>query len=220
MTRAGFDTGIELEILIPRKLAEGDLVRLVSPASFPSESHVNDYVTTLESWNLRCDVGEHALSQFGYMAGSDVDRLSDLNEAFRNPEVRAVITTAGGAGAYRLANNIYFDAVRTDPKPLIGFSDITSLHLSLLKNCSLGGIHGCLVGGTAQVSAKKLLMTTDSITLQRDPDAVSGAIEFPGRATGRLIGGNLQMVATSVGAWLPSMRGAILFLEYLSLIHI
>ncbi len=147
------------------------------------------------------------------MAGADADRLDDLNDAFRDPEVRAIVATRGGAGAYRIADQIDFAAVRADPKPLVGFSDITYLHLSLLQHCRLGGIHGCLVGETAQASVRQLLMTTDPIVLRRVPGAVSAAAEVPGTARGRLIGGNLASLATSVGVRMPSMSGAILFLE-------
>ena len=154
------------------------------------------------------------LHELGYMAGSDAERLDDLNSAFRDPQVRAVITTRGGAGAYRIADDIDFAAVRSDPKPVVGFSDITSLHLSLFERCRLGSIHGCLVGSTAQTSVKQLLMSTEPITLKRDSRAVSASVQFSGHAQGRLIGGNLQMVATSVGVCMPPMAGAILFLEY------
>ncbi len=147
------------------------------------------------------------------MAGSDADRLDDLNQAFRDPDVRAIIATRGGAGAYRIADQIDFAAVRADPKPLVGFSDITYLHLALLRHCRLGGIHGCLVGPTAQTSVRQLLMTTDPVVLQRLPAAVTAAVEVPGRARGRLIGGNLASLATSIGVRVPSMAGAILFLE-------
>ncbi len=147
------------------------------------------------------------------MAGSDDDRLEDLNEAFRDPGVRAVVATRGGAGAYRIADRLDFAAVRADPKPLVGFSDITYLHLSLLRRCQLGGIHGCLVGSTAQASVRRLLMSADPIVLRRVPEAVSADVEIPGSAQGRLIGGNLAALATSVGVRFPSMSGAVLFLE-------
>jgi muramoyltetrapeptide carboxypeptidase len=202
------------ELLRPPKLVAGDLVRLVSPASFPDQAGIDHCVSTLESWGLRSDTGQHVLDNRGYMAGSDVNRLFDLNAAFKDPDVRAIVTTRGGAGAYRIADDIDFDAVRADPKPLLGFSDITSLHLSLLTHCQLGGIHGCLVGGTAQSSAKQLLMSAEPVSVHRDSQAVSAAVQFPGNASGRLIGGNLQMLATSVGVRLPSLAGAILFLEY------
>lgn len=196
------------------KLNKGDLVRLVSPASYPNQSAIDQYISVLESWGLRCDTGKHVLSEFGYMAGTDAERLADLNKAFRDPQVRAIITTRGGAGAYRIADDIDFEAARADPKPLVGFSDITSLHLSLFEKCRLGGIHGCLYGATAQLSVRQLLMSTDPIILKRKTDAVSARVQFPGTAHGRVIGGNLQMVATSIGVRMPDLDGAILFLEY------
>jgi len=195
------------------KLREGDLVRLVSPASYPEQDHIDQNVKTLQSWGLRCDTGQHVLDQHGYMAGTDTNRLNDINNAFRDPQVRAIVAIRGGAGAYRIASDIDFAAVHNDPKPLVGFSDITSMHLSLYSQCQLGNIHGTLFGNKAQACVKKLLMSTDSITLNRDPNAVSATVQIPGRAQGRLIGGNLGMLATSIGVNIPPMQGAILFLE-------
>lgn len=202
------------DLLLAPKLKPGDLVRLVSPASYPDQPHIDNYIETLESWGLRCDVGDNVLGKEGYMAGTDAERLNDLNKAFRDPEVRAVIATRGGAGAYRIADDIDFEAVRSDPKLLVGFSDITFLHLSLLTHGHVGGIHGCLNGDVAQRSTKQLLMTTDPITLVSNSTAVSAAVKVEGQATGPIIGGNLQSVSTSVGVRMPSMIGAILFLEY------
>jgi muramoyltetrapeptide carboxypeptidase len=90
-------------------LKPGDRVRLVSPASYPTADWVEESVAILERWGLVAEVGNHALDKFGYMAGTDEDRLKDLNEAFRDPGIRAVITTRGGAGAYRIADRIDFD---------------------------------------------------------------------------------------------------------------
>ena len=202
------------DLLLAPRLRAGDLVRLVSPASYPNQPHIDHYIETLQSWGLRCDVGNHILGKHGYMAGKDTERLNDLNNAFRDPEVRAVIATRGGAGAYRIADDVDFEAVRSDPKLLVGFSDITYLHLSLLANAQVGGIHGCLNGDITQASTKKLLRTTDPITLVSNSTAVSAAVKMEGQATGPIIGGNLQSVATSVGIRMPSMHGAILFLEY------
>lgn len=202
-----------IEPVFAQRLRPGDRVRLVSPASSPDRASVDDCLSVLESWGLRGEVASHALDEWGYMAGSDADRLDDLNDALRDPGVRAIVATRGGAGAYRIADRIDVAAVRADPKPLVGFSDITHLHLSLLRHCELGGIHGCLVGTTARASVRQLLMTTEAIVLHRVPGAVSAAVEKSGRARGRLIGGNLASLATSVGIRMPSMSGAILFLE-------
>ncbi len=96
----------------------------MSAASYPTRADVEEYVKTIEQWGICCDTGDHILGEFGYMAGSDAERLADLNNAFRDPQVRAIITTRGGAGAYRIADDIDFVAVRSDPKPLVGFSDM------------------------------------------------------------------------------------------------
>ena len=210
---AWLDGSMVGELLLPPRLRPGDRVRLVSPASYPDRAHVDQYLKVLESWGLRGEVASHAFDEWGYMAGFDDERLEDLNEAFRDPEVRAVVTTRGGAGAYRIADRLDFAAIRADPKTLVGFSDITYLHLSLLRHGQLGGIHGCLVGPTAQASVRHLLMSADPIVLQRVPEAVSAGVEIPGRARGRLIGGNLASLATSIGVRFPSMTGAVLFLE-------
>jgi muramoyltetrapeptide carboxypeptidase len=186
---------------------------LVSPSSFPDREGLEESVRILERWNLEVEVGEHALDKWGFMAGRDEDRLSDLNDAFRDPGVRAVIATMGGAGAYRIADGIDFDAVRADPKPVLGFSDITSLHLTLWQQCRLANVHGCVNGERAEASARQLLMTTRPITLHRDPGAASAAIEIPGRATGFLMGGNLGQVQGLIGAGMPSLDGAILCFE-------
>ena len=98
--RQNLPAGPASAVLSPM-LLPGNRVRLVSPASFPSRTWLDKSIEILESWGLTVDVGEHALDQWGYMAGRDQDRLDDLNNAFRDPDIRAIITTRGGAGAYR-----------------------------------------------------------------------------------------------------------------------
>lgn len=185
----------------------------MSPASYPTRGGLDGAAAILRSWGLRVEVGQHALDQYGYLAGRDEDRLSDLNDAFRDPGVRAVITTRGGAGAYRLSDGIDFEAVRANPKPLVGFSDITYLHVALWQQCRLVSIHGCLAGERAVASLRQLLMTTDAITVHRTPEVSSAALEVPGRATGFLTGGHLNGVTGFVGAGMPSFDGAILCFE-------
>ncbi len=194
-------------------LHAGDRVRLLSPASTPDAQWVRASTAILESWGLTVEVGAHALDQWGYMAGRDEDRLADLNEAFRDHGVRAIITTRGGAGAYRIADGIDFDAVSADPKPVVGFSDITYLHLALWHNCRLAGIHGALAGVTAVTTVRKLLMTTERLELQSDPGSLSAAVKVSGTATGPLVGGNLTSIASAREAALGCLDGTILFIE-------
>jgi muramoyltetrapeptide carboxypeptidase len=196
----------------------------VSPASTPDRDAVVQGVERLKSWGLKVELGEHVFDQLGhYLAGTDEDRLADLNDAFRDPGVRGVITTRGGKGSYRIANAIDFDAVRQDPKPLIGFSDITFLHQALYRHCRLATLHGPHVGWNEQDmgpfpadSLRRAMMTTEPITLDQRPKAASAPLTTEGRATGTLLGGYLRGVGQSIG-WGPSYSGAILALEAIDL---
>jgi muramoyltetrapeptide carboxypeptidase len=196
-----------------RRLVPGDTVRLVSPASTPDPAWVEESVEILEGWGLVVEVGEHALDDTGLYAGADAHRLADVNDALRDPAVRAIVTTRGGAGAYRIVDDLDFHAAASDPKPIVGFSDISFLHLALWHHCRLIGIHGCLAGDTARTTVRQLLMTTDPLTTTADPNLVTAAVRVPGRAAGPLVGGNLAAVATSVGVRLSGLEGAILFIE-------
>ncbi len=188
-------------------------MRLVSPASAPTQEWLEKSIEILTSWGFRVDVGEHAMDQVGISAGTDRDRLADLNEAFRDPEIRAIITTRGGAGSYRIADQLDFGAVSADPKPLVGFSDITNIHLALWKHCRLATIHGALAGATAQRHVYQLLTRADPLTIPSNPRALSARIHVPGRAEGPLLGGNLRELVGWVGAGLPSLKDAIVLIE-------
>ena len=93
------------------------------------------------------------------------------------------------------------------------WEDVNYLHLSLMRRCGLAATHECLAGPTARDTVRRPLTTTRPLTLRHVPDAVTAAVEVPGRATRRVVGGNLVAVSTSVGVKLPDLRVAILFLE-------
>ena len=194
-------------------LRRGDVVRLVSPARFPDPAGIAGATRVLESWGLQVQVGRHARAQWGYMAGRDEERLADLDDAFRDPSVRAVVATRGGAGAYRIREEIDFDAVRADPKPLVGFSDITYLNMALWRECRLPTIHGFLVGDDAVRSARTLMMDGGLVEVSSDTSAYSARVRAGGVARGPLVGGNLASLSHLVGAGLPDLTGAILLLE-------
>ncbi|MBB3381598.1 MULTISPECIES: LD-carboxypeptidase [unclassified Rhizobium] len=208
-------------MLMPPPLRPGDKVRFVSPASSPDRDMVLRHAEILKGWGLNVDFGEHAFSKWSYLAGTDEERLADLNAAFRDPKVRAIFTTRGGKGSYRIADQVDFAAVRRDPKFVIGFSDITALHLSLLKHCHQVGIHGAFsmgpnedgVSSYTHDALRQALMTTEDVVIAARPEEPTSRLTTSGTAEGRLIGGNLDMVAASAGWALPDMHGAILLLE-------
>jgi len=204
-------------LLTPPKLRPGDLVRFVSPASTPDRDQVMRRVKILEEWGLRVDFGAHAFDKLSFLAGTDDDRLADFNAALRDPDVRAIFATRGGKGSYRIADRLDFEAVRRDPKAVIGFSDITALLLSLGRNCRLVGIHGSVMDEAGShptnVALRRLLMEGGNTVLAARRNESTAALTTRGLACGRLVGGNLDTIAACAGWALPRLDGAILLLE-------
>lgn len=196
----------------------GDTVRFVSPASTPEPATIEIAGRYLTALGLDVEIAPHAFDSWGYLAGRDEDRLADLDAAFRDPSVRAIIATRGGKGAYRIADRIDVDAVRADPKLLVGFSEITVLHMTLLRGCGLATVHGACwpphqFGGPAAASFEAAVLTADTIRIDAVPDEPTSSLTTTGQVTGRLIGGNQDSLATTAGWALPDLTGAILLLE-------
>lgn len=205
----------------PQRLRFGDRVRIVSPASPPDPRMVEQGARVIESWGLRPELGAHVFDRHGhFLAGRDEDRLADCNDALRDPGVRAILTTRGGKGAYRIAHALDFGAAAADPKPLIGYSDITILHLALWRNCRVAGLHGPYAawdrehyGRGAAERLREALMEPRALTVHRDPQEITSKVVIEGKASGILLGGNLSMIGRSVGWCCPSFAGGILLLE-------
>ncbi len=203
----------EIKTVRSPQLSEGDLVAIVSPASYPTADHVTHMVDELEEWGLRVVVGDHVLTGHGPLAGDDSQRLDDLNRAIRNPEVRAILASRGGMGSYRITDHIDTDALRADPKPMVGFSDITNLSIAWWAKAGVPSIHGCIGHHIGADDVRHMLMDSAAITVTADPTGLTAPIRVKGLATGPLVGGNLRELAGTIGAGLPQLNGAILFLE-------
>jgi len=171
----------------------------------------------LAEWGLRTRVMPHVHHEDGFLAGSDEDRLADLHAAFADPEIRAVWCARGGYGCSRLTDRLDGGLLRADPKPLVGFSDVTALHLALHRH-GVVSFHGPTgewnerrTGGASAASLRRAL--TDARPLGALP---TGPLErlVPGRAAGPLVGGNLSLLAAAVGTPdQPDTRGCLVLLE-------
>jgi muramoyltetrapeptide carboxypeptidase len=205
--------------LNPNVLRAGDAVALVSPAGPVAEARVQAAVRELTSWGLRPRIYPHALDVEGFLAGSDANRIADLNDALADPEIRAVLCNRGGYGVQRIVEHLDYDAVRRDPKLVAGFSDITALHAALWCRAGLVTIHGPVAaqlerGGTFASTLKHALMSTEPMVVQADPLEPTYKVRACGTAEGVLLGGNLCMLSTSAGTpFMPDFEGAILLIE-------
>lgn len=207
-----------MDFIRPPVLKRGDRVRLLSPASTPEVIAVENSARYLRSLGLEVELGKHVLDRFGFLAGQDVDRLSDVNEALRDPGVKAIFATRGGKGAYRIASGLDFEAAMCNPKLLVGFSEVTILHLVLQKHCGLAGVHGApwekeQFGIKSAESFKKAIFSTEVIEVESNPKEITSELTTTGSSSGFLIGGNQDMIGTAASWALPSLDRAILLLE-------
>ncbi|MGE4432315.1 MAG: LD-carboxypeptidase [Sphingobium sp.] len=216
----------------PPRLRPGDMVGLIEPAGFSDDMfEVEAVKSTIASMGLVPKVGRHVANRYGYLAGTDENRAADINAMFEDKDVRAVFAMRGGWGCARLLPYLDWDVIRANPKLLIGFSDITALHLAFAAHAGFPSIHGPNAANSWQAtsweSLWRLAFAGDTPTFLPAPLPASAPAALdgmehgrsittirPGTARGRLLGGNLSVLTALVGTpWLPDFEGAILFLE-------
>jgi muramoyltetrapeptide carboxypeptidase len=209
-----------MKMILPPRLCPGDTVALVSPASPPrTRSLLLLGKKRLEALGLRVLVGRHAGAERGYLAGSDADRLADLETAFRDPAVKAIVCTRGGYGVARFLDRFDADLARRHPKAVVGFSDITMLHLALQKAgvVSFWGPMPCTGLGWSRFSVRgveRALMSGGPVGRVPACRHQRPATLRAGRAAGPLTGGTLSMLTASLGtACEVETRGRVVFLE-------
>ena len=200
----------------PHRLKPGDLIGVCSPAGPVEEEELRPGIQALESLGFRVYLSTHCLMKQAYLAGTDDLRLQDLHSLFQDDKVKAIICARGGYGSLRLFDRIDFDLIRKHPKILVGYSDITALLLATYKRAHLITIHGPVLRDLTKNQGSNLASLTKLMTL-REPVTMrfEGAkVLRHGMAAGKLLGGNLSLITNLLGTpFMPSLRGALLFLE-------
>jgi len=202
--------------VIPPYLRKGDEVALVSPSWWIGEDKITLAAGMIEKWGLKVRIGGNALKQNGPFAGSDRERMKDLQEMTDDPAIKAVICSRGGYGMLRIINSINFSALEKNPKWYCGFSDITVLHLWLSRVCGMASIHSDmpLNFGQGEKTEETLSSLHDALFGVYDPVEWTGEFIRAGKAEGDVTGGNLSLVYSLLGTRAePVTRGKILFIE-------
>lgn len=214
------------ELIKPKFLMPGDTVGIIAPSTAVTDpDDIRRAKEVLEYFGLKYKLGEHVLHGTGYKTRSIEERVSDLHAAFLDDEIRAVFAIRGGYGAPQLLDSIDYELIKKHPKILIGYSDITSLLLAIHKYSGLVTFHGpillsafsnCTIG-----YFKKALFSTNPIGITenaKDKNIFREVFPIrtvvPGKASGRLVGGNLTLVCNSLGTpYEIDTKGKILFIE-------
>jgi muramoyltetrapeptide carboxypeptidase len=210
-----------------RHLRPGDRVGVIAPAGPAPPERVARVAPLFEHYGLRARLYPscHARHpQHDFLAGDDATRLADLHAAFADPDIAAVLCLRGGWGSARLLDRIDSALLRANPKLFIGYSDITALHALLVREGAFA-IHGPMAAsdlaqGGAPDDARALfdlLMRPLPAGHRFAPALAADAWHVGGRCSGRLVGGNLSIVASLLGTpWAWPSEGSILFLEDVS----
>ena len=220
-----------LPLIKPPMLRAGDTVGLITPSSnVPDPAELELAVSAVRYIGLNPKLGRNTGKRRGYLAGTVAERVDDLHTMFRDPDVRAIWCVRGGYGAPQLLDHIDYGLVRANPKVFIGFSDITALHLAFNRCAGLVTFHGPVVifdngvahlGGYTLASLKMAVMQNGPIgrlALPPSADVLAARHHIQtirtGKAHGRLIGGNLSLIAALMGTpYEIETRGAVLFSE-------
>lgn len=204
-------------ILKPPRLKVGDTVGLINPSS-PIEQEDIDYARKeLAALGLNVKLGTHLLDEYGYLAGQDADRAQDVNAMFADRSVQALLAMRGGWGSNRILPLLNYDLIRSNPKIIIGYSDITSLLLAIYARSGIITFHGPVatsVWNPFSVNyVQRILLDAEPVRMQNPPLTRPQTITG-GKARGQLVGGNLSVLSAMVGSdYLPDWENKILFVE-------
>jgi len=202
---------------IPPSIKYGDKIRIVSPAGKVNEKHVFPAVEWLQKQGYKVELGKHVFASHFQFAGTDNQRLDDLQTAFDDPETVAIICSRGGYATVRIIRQINFSKFIENPKWLVGFSDITILH-SCLNISLVATIHGVMPQyffDNDDAPSENLISLMKLLTGQKVSYSFkNGETNRAGKVNGELVGGNLSIISSMQGTPCElKTDGKILFLE-------
>lgn len=207
---------MSLKKIQPPFLKNRDEVAIVSPSWNIEADKINDAVVLLESWGLKVRLGKNVLNRSGPFAGTDNERIYDLQKMTDDPGIKAIFCSRGGYGTLKIISRIRFSALKKTPKWYIGFSDITVLHLWLNEVCGVISIHGEMPLNYSDIDKSKETFDTLHNALFGDykPLQWNGTFIRPDEISGEVTGGNLSLIYSLIGTKAePKTQRRILFIE-------
>lgn len=212
----------------PPRLRAGGTIGLIAPGGYTDDESIARAVARVEQMGFRARTGANLRAVYGSYAGTIAQRVADLHAMFADPDVGAIWCMRGGSGCVSLLSSIDYRLLRAHPKILIGYSDITALHLALYRQAGLVSFHGPVaISGPSDYSLQHMLAVLmepqPTYTIHMAPENAARAITEPqfgvrtvvhGQAVGPLIGGNLAIIAALAGTpYAADFRKALLFIE-------
>lgn len=212
-----------MNVIKPRPLRRGDTIGLVgvSGAIHEPETRFEKMLETIDALGYRVIVADSCREEYGYLSGTDASRAKGLNQMFRDDRVDAVVCMRGGYGVTRMLDRVDFDVIRANPKLLLGYSDITALHTAIHEKVGMATMHGPMPDSSwmelddfSRRSMLRALSSTEPLGTLYNPEGMAPRCVVPGRCEGRLVGGNLSLIAALCGTpYQLNPEGKVLLLE-------
>lgn len=199
----------------PDILKRGDKIGIVATAKKVSFEEIKLAVEVFQSWGLQVVPGKHLFDSENQFAGSDQSRLEDVQSFIDDPEIKAIICARGGYGTTRIIDSINFSPLLTNPKWIVGFSDITAL-LFRLYNHNVESIHGIMAGLFYKEDREESIESLRKVLFGKKFFLKAGHhyLNRTGEAQGKIIGGNLSIICNLIGTSSDiDYTGIILFIE-------
>jgi muramoyltetrapeptide carboxypeptidase len=200
----------------PNALKPGDRVSIIAPSGVVEPEYVEKTQAIFESWGLEVTLGKHIFKKHGRFAGTESERLHDLQNSLDNPDIQAVFFARGGYGIVGILDRISLDKFKRNPKWLIGYSDITALH-SLISGSGICSLHAPMSSHLAKEGANEISsLFLKQILFGEKPEYLVGShsLNRHGFCTGYIRGGNLSVLAGLRGTKYDlQTENTILFIE-------
>lgn len=202
----------------PPYLKKGDTIGIVAPAGFMPIEKMQACIETLDAWGFTVEMGAttHSHSE-NYFAGTDEERLADLQAMLDNPDIKAILCARGGYGMSRIIDDLNFKRFRKNPKWIIGYSDITVLHCHLYTEYDIASMHAPMAAAFNDGVEGNPFIQSIKDALEGKPAhyyCAPHAFNRLGEAEGELVGGNLTLLAHLIGTASDfKTKHKILFLE-------
>lgn len=210
----------------PKALAEGSIIAICAPASGVSRGEELDAAAALRNLGFRVKLGRYLNKGYGYLSAKDEERGGEFMDFVRDPDVNAIMAVRGGYGVMRMLPFVDFEEIRRNPKIVMGYSDITALVNPIFQKSGVIAFHGPVASSTFDPytldSFRRTVMAPSPAGTFSESDEFQGSVFssgraatiVPGKAQGRLVGGNLSLVTALMGTpYEIDTTGRILFLE-------
>jgi len=212
------------KLIKPPRLKNGDTIALVTPGSYITEQEKEESINNLRGLGFNVTYSDRLMLKNGYFSATDEERAADFNEMFERKDVQGIMCARGGYGCARILPYLDYDLIEDNPKPLIGFSDVTALQYAIYKKSNLVTFHGPVsISSFSSFSVKNfedvLLDPKEELVLENsksdnnyNPYGIT--VIANGKAEGELVGGNLSIIVSMIGTEFDiDFSDKIVFLE-------